>query len=398
MFRRVALSVGMVILLAQTPALAEDVILGHMFGTGAHAYFSGNYPEANDVFSRAIAGGSKDPRVYYFRGLTLLRMGDTVAAGADFQKGSELESQDVTRVYNIARSLERVQGVDRVTLEQYRVQARMALMERRAALERERYEAAREEQNRQLQKQIEAIPAPAAVKAAEKAPADAFQTGPTEAPKAEAPAAPAEPRTAEDLFGAAAKPGAKAGKEAKEGEEAPAAKSDDNPFAAPAGKKKGAKAAADDNPFAAPAAKPAEEMPAEKPAEKPAADPFAAPAAKPAAAAPAADPFAAPAAKPAEAAPAAKPAADPFAAPAAKPAAADPFAAPAAKPAEAAPAAKPAAADPFGAPAAAKPAEAAPAAKPAGKVDDPFGAPAPAAKPAAADPFGAPAAKPAEKK
>src|SRR5262245_49352041 len=102
------------------PAMADDAALNAMYGSGAHAYFAGNLSSAYDDLSMAIKGGSKDPRAYYFRGVTLLRMGRESEAKADMQKGASLEAADVNQFYPVGKSLERVQGSNRLTLEKYR--------------------------------------------------------------------------------------------------------------------------------------------------------------------------------------------------------------------------------------------------------------------------------------
>ena len=50
-------------------ARAQDGVLSQLYGNGVHAYFAGDFVKAHDLLSSAIAGGSRDPRCYYFRGL-----------------------------------------------------------------------------------------------------------------------------------------------------------------------------------------------------------------------------------------------------------------------------------------------------------------------------------------
>jgi hypothetical protein len=93
------------------------------YSDGVHAYFSGNVARAEQSLAAAIAQHPNDPRPYYFRGLTLLRMGRSDEARSDFAIGASLEAQRPGR-FAIGKSLERVQGGDRLVLEQYRRQAR----------------------------------------------------------------------------------------------------------------------------------------------------------------------------------------------------------------------------------------------------------------------------------
>jgi hypothetical protein len=71
-----------------------------------------------------MALDSQDPRTYYFRALCLLRMGRAAEARGDMIVGAALEAQRPKR-YAVGTALERVQGHDRLTLEQFRRQARL---------------------------------------------------------------------------------------------------------------------------------------------------------------------------------------------------------------------------------------------------------------------------------
>ena len=87
---------------------AQEAVLGQIYGNGVHAYFAQDYLRANQLFTSAIDGHSQDPRCFYFRGLTLLKLGRPQDAEIDFQHGAKLESSiDPTRAFNVARSLER---------------------------------------------------------------------------------------------------------------------------------------------------------------------------------------------------------------------------------------------------------------------------------------------------
>ena len=61
----------------------------------------------------------------------MLKLGRRQDADLDFQQGARLESSsDRARAYNVARSLERVQGSDRSRLEQCRMQARVTVLQK----------------------------------------------------------------------------------------------------------------------------------------------------------------------------------------------------------------------------------------------------------------------------
>jgi tetratricopeptide (TPR) repeat protein len=152
MIRTLILSVAGAALWAAS-AQAQDAVLEQLYGKGVHAYFAGDYGKALERLSAAAGAGSRDPRVYYFCGLTYLKLGKAAEAQMDFRKGAQLETRDLNRYYNVGRALERVQGADRQMLESYRVQARMAAYAESEKLRKARYEAIKREEARVLQEQ-----------------------------------------------------------------------------------------------------------------------------------------------------------------------------------------------------------------------------------------------------
>ncbi len=129
MGRGIRLIIGMALLGMELTAVswAGDPRAEKLYGNGVHAFYGGNYAQAIRDFDRATAYDSQDPRVFYFRGVAKRRMGRTYEGRSDLQYGAQLEaSQGRT---DIGRSLQRLQGHDRVLLEQYRRQAqRMAAL------------------------------------------------------------------------------------------------------------------------------------------------------------------------------------------------------------------------------------------------------------------------------
>ena len=150
MFRNLTLLAGGLVLLSAASLRADEAVLGQMYGSGVHAYFSRDYVKAYEYLTSAIEGGSSDPRCFYFRGLTYVRLGREPEAEMDFAKGAKLESRDVDRFYNVSRSLGRIQGNTRLALEQHRVEARMAALKQAEEARRARYEAVRAEEGRVL--------------------------------------------------------------------------------------------------------------------------------------------------------------------------------------------------------------------------------------------------------
>ena len=188
MFRSIVLLVGGLASLSTVSLFAQDAVLGQEYGSGVHAYFSGDSQKAYDRLTTAIERGSKDPRAFYFRGLAYLKLGRPEEAKEDFRKGAELESKDINRFYNVGKALERVQGPERLELENYRVDARMIALEEVEKLRKERYEAIKREEDRVLREQAVAAPskpieADDATKAAENASPDPFAVPEATAPK-----------------------------------------------------------------------------------------------------------------------------------------------------------------------------------------------------------------------
>ena len=165
----VLLLAGLASLLAATTQAQEAVLL-QLYDKGVHEYFSGDYTKAFNQLTAAIAAGSRDPRVYYFRGLAYLKFGRTAEAEMDFRKGAELESRDVNKYYNVGRALERVQGSDRQLLETYRVQARIAAYKESEKIRKARYETIHREEARVLQQQAAEGTAPQAGESAKPSP------------------------------------------------------------------------------------------------------------------------------------------------------------------------------------------------------------------------------------
>ena len=124
-----------------TRAGAEPAALTGAYGNGVHAYFDGDYQCSYDALSGVIEAGSNDPRVYYYRGLSALKLGRIDEAQADFEQGANLEADGRGGVGSrvIGRALERVQGCDRLKLEHYRGRARVAALERDREATRQRY-------------------------------------------------------------------------------------------------------------------------------------------------------------------------------------------------------------------------------------------------------------------
>lgn len=116
----------------------ENLPLAAAYGDGVHAYFAGDFSRAYEDLSQAIEAGTTDPRAYYFRGLAALRQGRSDEAEADFTEGATRESAGLG-AWPVGRSLERIQGPDRLRLERHRTRARVTLLQRQRDAELQRY-------------------------------------------------------------------------------------------------------------------------------------------------------------------------------------------------------------------------------------------------------------------
>jgi hypothetical protein len=158
MSRSIVLLVGGLVSLLAASLDAEEAILGQMYGNGVHAYFAGDYVKAHQCLSFSIKGGTKDPRCFYFRGLAYLQLGRPQEAEGDFLQGAKLESEDIGRVFNVSKALERIQGSARLTLEDRRVEARMKARDNEDERRKQRYEEVRQFNAQQLQERGKMAP------------------------------------------------------------------------------------------------------------------------------------------------------------------------------------------------------------------------------------------------
>lgn len=108
-----------------------------LYDRGVQAYFAGRPYEAEALLSLAIGENPDDPRMYYFRAFSRLQSGRVAEARDDMQIGASLEAQRPQR-YAVGMALERVQGSQRLMLEQFRRQALTGAAALREQLNRER--------------------------------------------------------------------------------------------------------------------------------------------------------------------------------------------------------------------------------------------------------------------
>jgi len=180
------------------PAMTEVAALARPYGAGVHAYFSGDVQRAYDDLTQAIEAGTRDPRAWYFRGLAALKLGRLDEAEADFSTGADRETK-AEGDWAVARSLERVQGRDRLALERHRVRARVAGLEQRRQQTERRYSGimSRQEEVQRLVRPEGVAPDPTSKFGAPVTSEPGFPAEPSEpAPPAET-VVPAEPEPTE---------------------------------------------------------------------------------------------------------------------------------------------------------------------------------------------------------
>lgn len=108
---------------ALQPIEAQEPGYAKLYDQGVNAFFAGGACRADELLSEALTFNSQDPRAYYFRALSLLRQGRVDEARGDMLVGAMVEAQHPQR-YAVGTALERVQGCDRLMLEQFRRDAR----------------------------------------------------------------------------------------------------------------------------------------------------------------------------------------------------------------------------------------------------------------------------------
>ena len=139
---RTAVMVACVTLLCTSAGAAQVKAnqLNERYSQGLHAYYAGQWEAAHGAFSEVIEAGFQNPCCYYFRGMVSYQQGDKQSAQQDFHAGAAREANAIRQKFPISKSLERVQGEARVMIERARLQARLTVLQKRLAREKQRYE------------------------------------------------------------------------------------------------------------------------------------------------------------------------------------------------------------------------------------------------------------------
>ena len=125
---------------SSTEAADRSSSAAEMYSHGVHSYFSGNLNRADVYLYRAAELSPNDPRPYYFRALALLRLGRTWEADDLLRTGAAIEANSNASAYGIGESLQRVQGANRLKLEQFRRAAKLGQANRAIENARRRYD------------------------------------------------------------------------------------------------------------------------------------------------------------------------------------------------------------------------------------------------------------------
>ncbi|MBX3422143.1 MAG: hypothetical protein KF752_11370 [Pirellulaceae bacterium] len=130
--RSLQLSVTLLLSLSAAQVSGQGTALTELYGEGVHRYFARDYLGAEELLTRAIEGGSQDPRTYFFRGLVHAAIGND--GRADFQEGARMEAFGRSGI-NVSLALSRIQGYYRTEIEKARRDARIEALRQRELMQ-----------------------------------------------------------------------------------------------------------------------------------------------------------------------------------------------------------------------------------------------------------------------
>ncbi len=131
-------TIVLVVSVSATTCYAQSAVLSEIYGRGVHAFNAGQYDRASEWLNMAIDNGFRDPRAYYFLGLSASASGRETDAEGDFQRGAEIEATGAFGS-SVGQALARVQGPTRLKLEQIREKARLNALAQGNARSNARY-------------------------------------------------------------------------------------------------------------------------------------------------------------------------------------------------------------------------------------------------------------------
>jgi tetratricopeptide (TPR) repeat protein len=129
---------GGAVVTADSPFVTDES--DSLYGKGVHAFFDRDYQEAVTILSKAEEIKTNDPRPYYFLGLAHLRQKNTEVADQYFKKAAQLEFNGHSlRDYAVSESLRRIQGTERIRIEEIRNEERTNALAKERRLREMRY-------------------------------------------------------------------------------------------------------------------------------------------------------------------------------------------------------------------------------------------------------------------
>ena len=85
-----------------------------------NSFFAGHYEKAIEYLDTGLTLGNHDARLYYLRCLANNRLGQPLNARADFEKAIQQEMSGIPGKQTVNDSLQRIQGFERLWLEELR--------------------------------------------------------------------------------------------------------------------------------------------------------------------------------------------------------------------------------------------------------------------------------------
>ncbi|MGI5831669.1 MAG: tetratricopeptide repeat protein [Thermoguttaceae bacterium] len=113
---------------AQTPQADE------LYARGLYLFFNDRYAEAEPLFRQGAELAPENPALFYFLGLSQGRLGESDEAHRSFTKGAEAELTPRGRLVDVSGHLRRIQGNERLALEDIRREVHRAAQERERRL------------------------------------------------------------------------------------------------------------------------------------------------------------------------------------------------------------------------------------------------------------------------
>lgn len=127
------------------------------YSRGIHLFFDGQYVEAARQFDAALAADDTNPVYYYFRGLCGLRQENTEDARKYFQAGGQAECTPKGAAVDIGGHLRRIQGQERLLIEEVRRQARRIYQENETKRQIALYGETLERQKERLEATVHSV-------------------------------------------------------------------------------------------------------------------------------------------------------------------------------------------------------------------------------------------------